>query len=131
MNLTDETSCASVCPCAEECPIGSALQMIGGRWKLRILCSLNVDGSQRYGDLQKKIQGITPAMLSSSLKELEKDQLVARKQYNEMPVRVEYSLTDRGRELWPILHRIAHWSAGIPFDSDDDPVGMAGGESNG
>lgn len=125
MEQLDETVCASVCPCTAPCPIGSALQMIGGRWKMRILCSLNVDGSQRYGDLQKKIQGITPAMLSSSLKELEKEQLVTRIQYAEMPVRVEYSLTERSRELWPILHRLAHWSTGTPFDSDEEVVGRA------
>ena len=128
MERMDETVCAAVCPCADPCPIGNALRMVGGRWKMRILCSLNVDGSLRYGDLQKKIMGITPAMLSSSLKELEKDQLVTRRQYAEMPVRVEYSLTERGRELWPILHRLAHWSSGTPFDSDEDIVGHAGGK---
>ena len=93
---------------------------------MRILCSLNVDGTLRYGDLQKKIKGVTPAMLSSSLKEMEEDGLIKRTQYTEMPVRVEYSLTGRGRELWPILHRLAHWSLGRPFDSDDEIVGQAG-----
>ncbi len=118
-------ACPSVCPCAERCPIGDALRMIGGKWKLRILCVLTVDGKQRYGDLQKKIPGITPAMLTSSLRDMEADGLVLRTQYPQMPVRVDYSLTERAAALWPILHRLAHWGSGVPFDSDDEPVGRA------
>lgn len=117
--------CGTICPCAEPCPLGHALSMIGGRWKLRILCSLNVDGTLRFRDLQQKITAVTPAMLTASLKELEADGLVSRRQYQEMPVRVEYSLTERGRELWPILHRLAHWGAGVPFDSDEEQIGQA------
>ena len=55
-------------------------------------------------------------MLSSSLKELERDGLITRKQYEEIPLRVEYSLTEHGRELWPILHRLAHWARNEEFD---------------
>ena len=111
--------CGQVCPCDETCPIGSAVRMIGGRWKLRILCTLNVDGTQRYNDLLKKTKGVTNAMLSSSLKELEADGIIVRRQYEEIPPRVEYSLTDRGRELWPILHRLAHWARGEAFDGEE------------
>ncbi len=118
-------TCTSVCPCRESCPIGDALAMIGGKWKLRILCALTVDGTSRYGDLEKKIPGITPAMLSSSLREMESDGLVTRKQYPQMPVRVEYSVTERAKALWPILHRLSHWAAGVPFDSDEERVGQA------
>lgn len=104
------------CPCSTECPIEQALAMIGGKWKMRIICSLTVDGTQRYSDLKKKAAGITPAMLSSSLKELEADGLITRIQYAEVPVRVEYALTDYGKELWPILHRLAHWARHEAFD---------------
>lgn len=100
----------SICPCDDKCPIAEALAKIGGKWKLRILCSLSVDGTLRYNDLKQKTTGITPAMLSSSLKELEADGLITRKQYAEVPVRVEYSLTDYGKELWPILHSLGHWA---------------------
>lgn len=55
-------------------------------------------------------------MLSSSLKELERDGLITRKQYEEIPPRVEYSLTEHGRKLWPILHRLAHWARNEEFD---------------
>jgi len=117
-----ETDCGSICPCSENCPIGDAIAMIGGRWKLRILCSLNMDGTLRYNDLKEKIAGITPAMLSASLKELERDGLVMRRQYAEIPVRVEYCITERGKELWPVLHRLVHWARNEPFDCDEPPL---------
>jgi len=108
----------SVCPCDETCPIGIALDMIGGKWKPRIICSLMMDGTLRYNDLTRKIKGITNAMLASSLKELESDGIVTRKQYMEVPPRVEYTLTEKGKELWPVLHRLAHWARSEPFDGD-------------
>ena len=113
----------AVCPCDDICPIGEALKAIGGRWKARIVCTLYVDGTHRYNDLLKKTAGITSAMLAISLKELEADGIVTRKQFEEIPPRVEYSLTKRGRELWPILHRLAHWARKEPFDGDDETVG--------
>ena len=106
------------CPCDDSCPIGTAISMVGGKWKLRLICTMYQDGTQRYNDLKKKTRGITNAMLSASLKELEADGLVIRKQYAEMPVRVEYSLTDRGAQLWPILHRLGHWARNEEFDGD-------------
>lgn len=109
--------CGEICPCSERCPIEEALSKIGGKWKMRIICSLTADGTLRYNDLKKKAAGITPAMLSSSLKEMEADGLITRKQYSEVPVRVEYSLTDYGRELFPILHRLAHWARHEDFDA--------------
>ncbi|MBQ7522977.1 MAG: helix-turn-helix transcriptional regulator [Oscillospiraceae bacterium] len=114
-----EKTTETVCPCAAPCPVGSALSVIGGKWKMRILCSLNVDGTQRYNDLLRKISGITNAMLALSLKELEADGIVTRKQYAEIPPRVEYSLTEHGKALWPILHRLAHWATGEEYDGDD------------
>ena len=119
--VTENTGCAALCPCDEACPVGQALGMIGGKWKLRLICSLYVDGTQRYNDLLRKVDGITSAMLASSLKELEADGLVTRRQYATVPLRVEYTLTARGRELWPILHRLAHWAKGEPFDGDAEP----------
>ena len=89
---------------------------------MRIICTLFVDGTQRYNDLVRKTTGITNAMLSSSLKELEADGIVTRKQFEEIPPRVEYSLTEHGRELWPILHRLAHWAKGEMFDGDLDEL---------
>lgn len=111
-----------ICPCDVECPIGKGLAAVGGRWKMRIICALFVDGTQRYNDLVRKTTGITNAMLSSSLKELEADGIVTRKQFEEIPPRVEYSLTEHGRELWPILHRLAHWAKGETPDEEEDEL---------
>ena len=103
-------TCKNICPCDAECPIGRALAMVGGKWKMRILCTLIVDGTQRYNDLKNKVRGITPAMLSLSLKEMERDRLVVRKLYGEVPPRVEYTVTERGKQLWPIIRPLAHWA---------------------
>jgi len=97
------------CPCMEGCPLGSALDKIGGKWKLRILCALLQDGTTRYNALKRKIDGITNTMLASSLKELEQDGLLLRRQYAEVPVRVEYTASEAGRQLVPILEQLARW----------------------
>ncbi len=119
MDKTGNGACrGSICPCGAERPMRKALSVIGGRWKLRILCTLYVDGTQRFGDLARKTRGITSAMLSASLNELEADGVITRRQYEEIPPRVEYALTEHGRALWPILHRLAHWARGEAFDGD-------------
>ncbi|MDR3165235.1 MAG: helix-turn-helix transcriptional regulator [Synergistaceae bacterium] len=91
------------------CPLGNVMRLIGGKWKVSILCALYSDGATRYNELRRKIMGITNTMLASSLKELEADGLVLRTQYMEMPVRVEYSLTDSCDGLMPILLQLAQW----------------------
>ena len=104
-----ESPCNNNCPCMDYCPLGSALKLIGGKWKIPILCALHKDGTTRYNELKRKIGGITNTMLASSLKELENDGLIYRKQYDEMPVRVEYTLTDACDGLMPILNQLALW----------------------
>lgn len=110
-NSEQKRSCGSRCPCMNQCPLGAALNIIGGKWKIRILCALNQDGTTRYNDLKRKLEGITHTMLARSLKELEQDGLITRTQFMEMPVRVEYSTTDVCRELVPILAQLAQWGA--------------------
>jgi len=97
------------CPCRTPCPLTSALELIGGKWKIAIICSLNQDGPLRYNELKRKIGGITNTMLASSLKDLEADRMVTRTQFMEMPVRVEYSLTEKCSTLIPILLQLAQW----------------------
>ena len=97
------------CPCQENCPLASALAIIGGKWKIPIICSLYNDGPTRYNNLKRKIIGVTNTMLASSLKELEADGIVLRTQYNEMPLRVEYELTKSGNSIIPILEKLAAW----------------------
>ena len=105
-----EQPCGDRCPCTPNCPQQRAWEILGGKWKLPLLCSLAQDGATRYNDLKRKISGITNTMLSGSLKELERDGLVQRVQYAEMPVRVEYSLTAKGSSVIPILNALALWS---------------------
>ena len=99
------------CPCTESCPLQRAMEMIGGKWKLSILCSLSMDGPVRYNDLKRKMNGISNTMLAKSLKELEADGLVRRTEYMEVPIRVEYAPTEKVKTLAPILLQLAQWSA--------------------
>jgi DNA-binding HxlR family transcriptional regulator len=85
------------------------MRVIGGKWKVSIICALRQSGTARYNTLKREIRGITNAMLASALKELEQYGLVTRKQYSEMPVRVEYSLTSYCDDLLPILSALAKW----------------------
>jgi len=112
----NENRCADKCPCREECPLQAALSHIGGKWKIPILCALKQDGATRYNALKRKISGITNTMLASSLKELESNGLVKRMQYVEMPVRVEYALTENSLRLIPILSQLAGW--GMELNQD-------------
>ena len=91
------------------CRLKKILKIIGGKWKVSIICSIYSSGTIRYGELKRKIDGITNTMLASSLRELEKDGLIIRKQYDEMPVRVEYELTPRCKTLIPILFELNSW----------------------
>jgi DNA-binding HxlR family transcriptional regulator len=91
-----------------DCDLTYAVQLMGGRWKLLILMRLN-SGTQRYGELKKKIANITERMLTLQLRELEADGLIARQVFAEVPPRVEYTLTDIGRELVPICDALHTW----------------------
>lgn len=93
----------------QECPIKSALEVIGGKWKLRIILELLIKEVMRFNELKREITGITNTMLSNSLHELENDELITRNQYNEMPVRVEYILTDKGKSMLPIFYELIIW----------------------
>ena len=104
-----EQNC-SICPCMDYCPLESAMRLLGGKWKMSIICALHHDGTIRYNELKRKIRGITNTMLSSALKELEDAGLVLRRQYLEVPVRVEYSLASACEELLPILSSLSAWS---------------------
>ena len=97
------------CPCMDDCPLTTVLGVIGGKWKIAALCALHNDGPLRYNMLKRKIRGITNTMLASTLKELCDADLVRRTQYEEMPVRVEYSTTPAVAELAPILMQLALW----------------------
>ena len=88
---------------------GYTLSLINGKWKLLILYTLGKNGMTRYNELQRKIGGITYRTLSSALKELESDGLVLRTEYPQIPPKVEYSLTELGKSLKPILDSMWAW----------------------
>jgi DNA-binding HxlR family transcriptional regulator len=90
------------------CAVDYAFQRIGGKYKGRILWVLR-DGLLRYGELNRAIVGITPKMLTQTLKELEADELITRKVYSEVPPKVEYSLTETGKELIPFISQMRNW----------------------
>ena len=101
------------CPCMETCPLNRAMELIGGKWKMQILCSLSNNGPTRYNALKRKLDGVSNTVLASALKELERDGLVRRREYLEVPVRVEYEIMERARPLLPILDALGDWSEGI------------------
>ncbi|MBN8673389.1 MAG: helix-turn-helix transcriptional regulator [Chitinophagales bacterium] len=90
------------------CAVDYAFQRIGGKYKGRILWVLR-DGFLRYGELNRAVVGITPKMLTQTLKELEVDKLITRKVYLEVPPRVEYTLTTTGKELIPFIKQMRIW----------------------
>ncbi len=93
------------------CPLEYGLDIFGGKWKSRIICVLNFKGTVRYSQLRKDLANITDAVLSAGLKELITDGIIRRKQYDEIPPRVEYSLTDLGKSVLPIFQSICRWSS--------------------
>ena len=101
----------------EGCGLKKVIDVVGGKWKILILCVINQLEVVRYGDLKRSIKGITNTMLSNSLKDMVNDGLVVRTQYDEMPVRVEYSLTEKAKELIPILLELKHW--GEEYDNEN------------
>ena len=90
------------------CPVDYAFKRIGGKYKGRILWVIR-DGCLRYGELKRAIVGITPKMLTQTLRELEADELISRKVYLEVPPKVEYSLTKTGEELIPFIKQLRSW----------------------
>ena len=92
------------------CPLEYGLTMFGGKWKSRIICVLSSNKKLRYSEIRKEMYNITDAVLASTLKDLIEDDIVHRKSYDEIPPKVEYSLTEKGNSVVPILQSICHWS---------------------
>ena len=91
------------------CPVTPLLVMLQGRWKSQIVYEMCIYDTVRFGQLKKDISGITNTMLSKSLRELEEDGLIQRKQFNEIPPHVEYSFTPMGKDLLPVFYAIMNW----------------------
>ncbi len=90
------------------CPVETTLLLIGEKWKVLILRDL-ISGTKRFGELKKSISSISQKVLTQQLRTMEKDGLVKRKVYAEVPPRVEYSLTEQGCSLKPVLEALCVW----------------------
>lgn len=101
------------------CPLEYGLTIFGGKWKPRIICVLNANEKLRYSAIRKEMVNITDAVLAATLKELIEEGIVNRKSYDEIPPHVEYSLTEKGKSVVPILQSICEWS-GIFYKEDND-----------
>ncbi|MBO5057437.1 MAG: helix-turn-helix transcriptional regulator [Lachnospiraceae bacterium] len=92
------------------CPVETTLTLIGDKWKVLILRDL-LPGTKRFGELKKSIGNISQKVLTAQLRAMEENGLINRKVYAEVPPRVEYSLTELGRSLKPILDALWNWGA--------------------
>lgn len=96
-------------PVSDSCPMRGALEMLSGKWRTHVLYALCRQESCRFGELKKTIPKITNTMLSAVLKDLEGMGIVHREQFNEVPPHVEYSLTQKGKDLLPVFTELAKW----------------------
>lgn len=101
-----------------KCAIAHALDVFGGKWKPLILWHLQ-DKVMRFGELQRTMAGVTQKMLTQQLRQLEEDGLINRRIYTQAPPKVEYSLTDLGRTVLPILDLISEWGAKYQSSHED------------
>lgn len=92
-----------------QCPVKYALNILNGKWKFAIVWELGQCEFLRFNELQRKLDGISNLMLSKSLQELEESKIIHRHQYNEIPPRVEYSLTSLGKSLSVVIQSLEEW----------------------
>jgi DNA-binding HxlR family transcriptional regulator len=96
---------------APVCPAEATIGVIGGRWKVPIVWHLFA-GTRRFSELRRALPACTQKMLTQQLRELEQDGVVSRKVYAQVPPKVEYSLTERGRSLRPVVESMCRWAGG-------------------
>jgi DNA-binding HxlR family transcriptional regulator len=110
------------------CPAEEAMEVFGGKWRVGIIHHLAV-GPLRFNELRARLPGITQKMLTQQLRHLQRFGLIERKQFAEIPPRVEYSLTSSGKTIFPLLEQITQWSkkhmrrlrdAAVAYDASKD-----------
>lgn len=101
----------------DRCPVETTLEMIGGKYKALILWHLS-EGKLRFSELKKSLSNATAKMLTQQLRELETDNLIHREVYPVIPPKVEYSLTETGKSLIPVLMSMRDWGAGYLRSKD-------------
>lgn len=114
----------------QACPISPVVDLVFSRWTTPILWALHEYGRQRFVELERRLASITPKVLTQRLRQLERDGLVRRTYYPEIPPRVEYEISDLGRSLAPLFAALAQWSdahldaveaARLAYDGADRP----------
>ena len=103
------------------CPVEATLELIGGKYKALILWRLS-EGKLRFSQLREKIKGVTPKMLTQQLRELEAQDLVHREVFPMVPPKVEYSLTELGQSLMPLLMAMRDWGAVYLRSKNTEPT---------
>lgn len=100
---------SGITPEPDKCPVTPVLFMLQGKWKNHVLYEMCKHDTVRFGELKRALPTITNTMLTSTLRDLETEGLINRKQFNEIPPHVEYSLTDKGKDLIPIFYQMLVW----------------------
>jgi DNA-binding HxlR family transcriptional regulator len=109
-----------------DCAVDATMSLIEGKWKSTVLCKLMVKGDMRFSELLSEVSIVSPKVLTNQLRELEKDGLISRTVYAEVPVRVVYGITERGKSLAPALKALADWALDniflnmVTFEKDID-----------
>lgn len=107
----------------ENCPIRNVLSRFSSKWAMLILCVLSENEATRFNTISKAIPDISPKVLTETLRNLEADELVKRKLYAEIPPKVEYSLTELGKSLMPILNNLISWALdNAPYIAKDKSI---------
>lgn len=104
------------------CPLEYGLDIFGGKWKSRVICVLAEKELLRYSGIRKEMTNITDSILASTLKELISDDIIQREQFNEIPPRVEYRLTNKGKSVVPILQNICQWSGAYHKEDNENTL---------
>lgn len=94
-----------------QCPLEYVLEVFGSKWSSRIYCLIVKEGPIRYGDFRNRLAGISDPVLSATLKSLIRHGIIERKSYDEMPVRVEYCITEKGTSAIPVLEGLCRWTS--------------------
>lgn len=94
-----------------DCPVRNVLSRVGDKWSMLVLFTLEADNDQRFKELQRNIPDISQKMLTTTLKMLEGDGLIHREVFPEIPPRVEYSLTEKGQSLLPLINNLLSWAS--------------------
>ena len=105
-------------PVQEDCPVRRTLELLSGKWRTHVIYELCKKPTLRFGELRRAMPRITNTMLTATLRDLEGLGIVRREQFNEIPPHVEYSLTDLGRSLLPILVAMRDWGANYMRNHD-------------